>query len=226
MIITQEMLYKNLECELFNKSMVIYMARHIVENKIYIGKTTRKLRKRIMEHLQNCRISYFDRAIKKYGIEYFDISILEECTTEDELNAREKFWIKEFNCKVPNGYNLTDGGEGIVGYIVPPELCKKRSENRKGYKVPKKTCLKISMAKKGKKGKPASKKTRDKMSTSNKNKRAVICIETKQIFPSIRAAANSIKRAACTISIVIGKENYTAGGYHWRYFDDNLKNKN
>ena len=226
MIITAEILYKNLECEILSKSMVVYKMRHIVDGKIYIGKTTRKLRKRIMEHLQNCRISYFDRAIRKYGIEAFDISIIDECTTLDELNEREKFWIKELNCKVPNGYNLTDGGEGIVGYIVPPELCKKRSENRKGYKVPKTTCLKISMAKKGKKGKPASKKTRDRMSASNKNKRAVICTETKQIFPSIRAAAASVKLAACTISRVLGKENYTAGGYHWQYFDDNLKNQN
>ena len=64
------------------------------------------------------------------------------------------------------------------------------------------------------------------MSASNKNKRVVICTETKQIFPSIRAAANSVNLAARTISRVLDKENYNAGGYHWRYFDDNLKNKN
>ena len=150
MIIKEEFLYKNLECDILSKSMVVYVVRHIVDGKIYVGKTTRKLRKRIMEHLQNCRISYFDRAIRKYGLENFDISILEECETIDELNEREKFWIRELNCKIPNGYNLTDGGEGIVGYHVPPELCQKRSENRKGFKVSQKTCMKISMAKKGK----------------------------------------------------------------------------
>ena len=208
MIINEEFLYKNVECDILNKSMIVYMVRRIADGKIYVGKTTRKLRKRIMEHLQNCRTSYFDRAIKKHGIESFDISILEECATENELNDREKFWIKELNCKIPNGYNLTDGGEGIVGYNIPPELCQKRSE---------KTCIKISMAKKGKKGKPVSKETREKMSVANKNKRAVICAETKQIFPSIKSAANSVNLSACTISNVLGKKNYTAGGYHWEY---------
>ena len=151
MIITEEILYKNLNCDILKKSMVVYKVSNIIDGKIYVGKTTRNLRKRIMEHLQNCRISYFDRAIKKHGIESFEIAIIEECTTIEELNEREKFWIKELNCKIPNGYNLTDGGEGVVGYTVPPELCQKRSENRKGFKVSKKTCMKISMAKKGKK---------------------------------------------------------------------------
>lgn len=30
------------------------------------------------------------------------------------MNAK-LFWIAEFNCKYPNGYNLTDGGDGLTG---------------------------------------------------------------------------------------------------------------
>ena len=29
----------------------------------------------------------------------------------EDYNEKERYWIKKLNCKVPNGYNLTDGGE-------------------------------------------------------------------------------------------------------------------
>lgn len=34
------------------------------------------------------------------------------CKTQNQLNERERFRIRVLNCKVPNGYNQSDGGEG------------------------------------------------------------------------------------------------------------------
>ena len=93
--------------------MVIYMIRHKLTRKIYVGKTTRTLEERINEHLRNSRNSYIDRSIKKYGFENFEVEILSKCDTIEELNEREKFWIKELNSKFPNGYNL-------IGYNIKP----------------------------------------------------------------------------------------------------------
>lgn len=49
-------------------------------------------------------------AMKKYGIENFSISEVEECT-EKEIDEREKYWI-EYYGSFKNGYNATTGGTG------------------------------------------------------------------------------------------------------------------
>ena len=51
------------------------------------------------------------RAMRKYGADSFNLTILEECS-KSELNDRETFWIKYYNTTDPAiGYNLTFGGE-------------------------------------------------------------------------------------------------------------------
>lgn len=49
------------------------------------------------------------KAIRKYGIENFDFSILETCSKE-ELSKKEIFYIEKFN-SYNKGYNMTTGGE-------------------------------------------------------------------------------------------------------------------
>lgn len=49
-----------------------------------------------------------DLAIKKYGIENFDFSIIEECSP-DFLDERERYWISYYD-SYNNGYNRTPGG--------------------------------------------------------------------------------------------------------------------
>lgn len=49
------------------------------------------------------------RAIRKYGLENFIFSILEECKKED-LDKAEIFWINRLDT-YNNGYNLTAGGQ-------------------------------------------------------------------------------------------------------------------
>ena len=54
----------------------------------------------------------------KFSPNNFNFSIIEECS-EEQLNKREKYWIKYYNSYGKNGYNLTSGGEGYLK--VPPE---------------------------------------------------------------------------------------------------------
>ncbi len=126
---------------------IVYKIQHRESGKIYVGKTSRTLDERMNEHTSKSRVtsnSYIDRAISKYGIDAFEVTVIEECDTEEKLNEREIFWIAFYNCKKPNGYNLTDGGEGVIGYKFSPELIEKRSKSRQGkkhaklYQMPKK----------------------------------------------------------------------------------------
>lgn len=50
------------------------------------------------------------RAIRKYGLDNFDFSIIEECK-ESELNEKEQYWIQYYDT-YNTGYNLTLGGDG------------------------------------------------------------------------------------------------------------------
>jgi hypothetical protein len=49
--------------------------------------------------------------------------------------------------------------------------------------------------------------------------RAVRCVETGEIFPSIRLAALSVGKCHSHISECLRGESLTAGGYHWVYAD-------
>ena len=84
------------------------------QDKSYIGKTT-DWQKRLKHHfLMNGNCPYFHHALKKYGINAFSWEILEDNVIECNLSDREKYWIQHFNSVVPNGYNLTYGGDGAT----------------------------------------------------------------------------------------------------------------
>ena len=57
------------------------------------------------------------RAINKYGKENFIQEILEYTSSKEENAERERFWIKELNTLVPNGYNVDKGGTGGGVYL-------------------------------------------------------------------------------------------------------------
>lgn len=51
-------------------------------------------------------------AIEKYGFDVFDSSILQECSSDTELNEQEKYWINFYNSTDPTkGYNFHSGGK-------------------------------------------------------------------------------------------------------------------
>lgn len=96
----------------------IYMAQNQQNSKCYVGKTALPLhKKRLMHEDKAAKGSplYFHNAIRKYGCESFDWWILESSIPDDELNTRESYHIRELRTRSPNGYNLTDGGDGFTG---------------------------------------------------------------------------------------------------------------
>ena len=87
----------------------IYKITNNINGKIYIGQSKNTL-ERWKTHCKFSRNnSVIDKAINYYGKEIFSIEIVERQITN--YNEREAYWIKYYDCKVPKGYNLTDGGE-------------------------------------------------------------------------------------------------------------------
>jgi group I intron endonuclease len=103
--------------------MIIYKAVHKATGRIYIGQTTKTLEERISKHLT--QDSLFPRALRKYGRDAFDISVIDRSESRDELNRKEIYWIAHCGCMHPNGYNLTAGGEGGLGYVFTEEALAK-----------------------------------------------------------------------------------------------------
>lgn len=93
----------------------IYVITNNINGKQYVGKTDFTIEQRWKSHVSDCykkkdwnRPLY--RAIRKHGVENFNIKVLEECENTN-ANNRECFWIKKLNT-YEDGYNATLGGDG------------------------------------------------------------------------------------------------------------------
>jgi group I intron endonuclease len=95
---------------------VIYKATNKINGKIYIGKTTKGLDRRRAEHLSFTKpITFFQKAIHKYGKDSFAWEVLCECESSQELINLEKKMIAEYQSNYPNiGYNMTSDGDGFA----------------------------------------------------------------------------------------------------------------
>jgi group I intron endonuclease len=94
----------------------IYRIKNKITKKSYIGESKGKdvnwrwnEHKKTIEKNKGCPA--LRDAVKKYGIENFEFSVLIICF-DDERFKYEKEYIKKYNSVVPNGYNITNGGEG------------------------------------------------------------------------------------------------------------------
>ena len=121
---------------------IIYLATNLVNNKKYIGQTTKeRFEERQLEHLfDTFHLSNnvaFHNAIKKYGYENFKFEIIEENVSKQDIDSREQYWIAHYNtyihAKNSNGYNETLGGQGTHGYIFTEADKQKMSIKQKQY---------------------------------------------------------------------------------------------
>lgn len=87
----------------------------MINNHAYIGKTERTCDIRWKEHIRaindETKKSLIHLAFQKYGVENFSFEVLEENIPIDELNKKEKEYIKKYNTFI-DGYNCTIGGDG------------------------------------------------------------------------------------------------------------------
>lgn len=137
----------------------IYLITNCQNSKRYVGITKFSLEERFSQHIK--RGFLLTEAIQKYGHHNFSIDLVEEVESAERAYEMEQYYIREYNTKVPNGYNLTDGGDGIFGWEATEEYRKECSERVKQLHKEKKV---------GMYGKKHSEETKKKMSESLKGK--------------------------------------------------------
>ena len=140
---------------------VIYKATNTITGQAYIGFDSNWPMRRYMHKSDAllCKGHYFHNAIRKYGWDNFIWEILFE--HEDDhyvLTVKEPEYILEHNTFWKNGgYNLTHGGDGIVGHKHTDEAKLKMSRAHSGKQISKESREKLSNSNKGKKRSDATK---------------------------------------------------------------------
>lgn len=156
----------------------IYGYQNNINQKWYVGYTKRDIVTRDKEHRSGHENSVLFKAFCKYGYDNFSLHILEEGIIPEFLPEREKYWVAKLNA-YPDGYNLTEGGNGTYGHSV--ETIKQIAEARKGRKHTPEARRKISQSKMGEnnpqfskpawnRGKSPSDETRHKQSEAAKGR--------------------------------------------------------
>jgi len=217
--------------------MIVYKITNIVNNKCYIGKTTRD-DKRLKEHLSRLKNNkhyneYLQRSFNQHHEENFIFEIIDTAIMEEELNDKEIYWIDKYNSANPlYGYNLTYGGDGCKHNEI---TCAKLSEINKGKTYSEEYKQKMSVVLKGRIFTPewkqkisdakknVSQETREKLSKANTGKKHTE--ESKQKMSRARMGVSSPRKG--TVGLVKawnkGKckkiEQYDLQGNYIKCFD-------
>lgn len=96
--------------------MLIYKITNKLNEKVYIGQTTKTLDHRKKGHIQAAKDGvnhHLYNAMNKYGIENFVFEEICKASTKSELNYLEAKYILEYD-SVRNGYNMGYGGDNNV----------------------------------------------------------------------------------------------------------------
>ena len=125
----------------------IYKLTNRESGKIYIGQS-KHLKRRLNEH-RRCEKSddkkgsqsVVRRAIKKYSFDAFDFEIILYCQEGEYMDLMETKLIQFYDCLVPKGYNVRDGGNKV---FMSEEGRKRVSKANSGRIVSEETKLKLS----------------------------------------------------------------------------------
>jgi len=231
-------------------SFFIYKISNKINNKIYIGQTTQSMERRKAQY-KWCCINYANGkyvnstiiipAMNKYGFNNFEFEIIHTCETIEELNQLEIFYIKQYNCLCPNGYNIESGGNNSpVSEITKRKIGDAQlgeKNHRFGKKISQQHKDAIRAANIGRKhtdetkrkivqfltGKPKSEETKNKISKTLKGRPSVrgrklsIDVEKEIYFKYInndisqQDLANEYSVGATTIGRVIKKLKLSLG---------------
>jgi len=109
----------------------------------------------------------------------------------------------------------------IHNWTHTPETCLKISLANMGREHTTESCEKMSEKRLGVTLSDEQKEKCRQKSLGNKSRsKAVVCVETGKVYDNMKIAAADIGIDPSAISGVIRGVNITAGGYHWRYADE------
>lgn len=230
----------------WNKSG-IYMLTCKVNGKRYIGQSkniARRLKEHEYESRMQKRCYLIHRAIIKHGWENFDKIVLEFCPIE-KLDELEIYYIAKFQPEYnltkggesgARGYKHSEkskkkiskflignnyGSKKVVnvelGQIFESIKLAAKSVGKTRDAIWRSLCGKTQTAG-GYHWKFLSDyNEQEKISDDKPYRKSVMCIDTGEIFPSARAAANSVGVSYALISVALNGKCKTAGGFRWKF---------
>lgn len=231
----------------------IYAYRNTYNGKYYVGQTVQPIHIRKYQHTQNAKkgsTQVFHKALRKYGVDAFEFSIVVDNVPVKLLDDLEISIIYMYDA-FTKGYNATEGGFGRRGAITPEEVKEKIRQGNLGKKhtegsiqlmrkihagkiITAETRRKMADGKRGVKYTGTAKENIGKALRNNdqeyRKKKAkeasakpVICVETGITYPSIMDASRAIsggKSIYPGIHQVCNGTRNTAGGFTWRFAND------
>ena len=208
---------------IFKKQYFVYLTTNLINGKKYIGKHYGLLND---GYLGSGKI--FKDAVQKYGKKNFSRQILEFCLNQKDLNEAEKRWIKIFNAvEDSNFYNLEAGGQGGQNYQTLKNWYLNNPE--KGKEINLKNAIRVNEWKQEhpeviekavtamQAGYQKWRQEHPEQYEEKKQKIIAIqgirvkCVETGEIFCSVREAARAYNLSSSQISRVINGKRKHAG---------------
>src|SRR6266446_853069 len=131
--IPQLIRYINMSYAPLGYPAVLYRITNLINGNIYIGITTKSLKKRAKVHRdaagqgQGCLIG---AAFREYGKDNLKFEMLLVCPSWEYAQEMERRCIKKFKPE----YNITAGGGGVLGYRHIEDSLRKMSEANSGAK--------------------------------------------------------------------------------------------
>lgn len=220
----------------------VYIHQNKINGKRYVGITGRSPSERWSGGNGYYRNKHFYSSIQLYGWDAFEHVVVASGISEEAACNMERELIQKYNTTDPQfGYNHDYGGSG-VGKLTE-ETKQKLSKMHTGMRLSEETKNKIREKRLGPKnpnyGKHLPEETRKKISEANKGKKLSQeqkdkigkdhSIETHQYdksgkyiatFPSAHEAERSLNIDADCIQHCCTGLHKTAGGYIWRYSND------
>lgn len=206
----------------------IYKITNTINQKVYIGKTLLTPEERFKEHLVDyerprCEKRPLYSAFKKYGIKNFILETVEECS-EDIVSEREEYWIQFYN-SYHYGYNATRGGDGkrYADYDLIVSLYNQGKNIKQIRELTNYDTSTISKALKN------NNITQEDILERRRRSfiKPVVMLdkntsEELRIFSSIKEAEEFIGTRGHISCVCKGKRK-TAGGYAWKFLEDNMR---
>lgn len=206
----------------------VYMWENLINHKRYIGQTD-NFGRRMLQYSCGHFNKYMAEEVKEFGIDNFEISILEKDLSETQLAEREQYWMdyycsynedKGYN-RMRIGGNMTEASQKNRTYeeMYGNDYAKEKSKNHSEW-----------MKNKWATDEAYRKFWSEKMSGENNyfygvhmcggenpHAKAIRCIETQKVYETIREAAKDVGISRQNIQNALKGRQKTAGGYHWKY---------
>jgi group I intron endonuclease len=135
----------------FGKRKGVYALANLVDGKIYVGSST-NIKKRSHDHLYLLRRNqhpnaHLQYAFNKYGEMAFEMRILQEVASSEELKSAEQYWMDHMQCYDHRyGYNIDVSADRT---IVSPETGAKIAAALRGRTISDEHRAKLSQALQG-----------------------------------------------------------------------------